>query len=171
MINIKKVKEKNIALAVKAIWSLWHQSHIHYSLSLFCHLMSVQILKLLICSLTRYGVGRYTVCCWSACKVQTGLAAILSWSCVPTAHTHTHTIFLQFDRHFLSWFYKLSAAESTETTDDNANLERLERVCRMTEIEDLQGPHRLPYAPLCIKVIIDTWSHSSFDPHKCLWKQ
>lgn len=42
-------------------------------------------------------------------------------------------------------------AESTETSDENANLERLKRVSRMTEIEDLQGPQNLQYAPLCIK--------------------
>lgn len=40
---------------------------------------------------------------------------------------------------------------SVETFDKNENQERLEKACRMTEIEDLQGPHRLPYAPLFIK--------------------
>lgn len=40
---------------------------------------------------------------------------------------------------------------STDASDETANVERLERVSRMTEIEDLQGPRSLPYAPLCIK--------------------
>lgn len=40
---------------------------------------------------------------------------------------------------------------STETSDEKTNQERLERVSRMTEIEDLQAPRSLPYAPLCIK--------------------
>ncbi|KAJ6795058.1 putative RNA polymerase II transcription factor B subunit 1-1 [Iris pallida] len=40
---------------------------------------------------------------------------------------------------------------SSEKSDENANLERLEKVCRMTEIEDLQAPRNHPYAPLCIK--------------------
>ncbi|EES13357.2 hypothetical protein BDA96_07G045200 [Sorghum bicolor] len=35
--------------------------------------------------------------------------------------------------------------------DDDANHERLVKVARMTEIEDLQAPRSLPYAPLCIK--------------------
>ncbi|KAJ1267305.1 hypothetical protein BS78_07G046100 [Paspalum vaginatum] len=34
---------------------------------------------------------------------------------------------------------------------DDANHERLLKVARMTEIEDLQAPRSLPYAPLCIK--------------------
>ncbi|XP_077237509.1 general transcription and DNA repair factor IIH subunit TFB1-1-like isoform X2 [Tasmannia lanceolata] len=40
---------------------------------------------------------------------------------------------------------------ATETSDVNANQERLERVSRMTEIEDLQAPRNPPLAPLCIK--------------------
>ncbi|CAL4996770.1 unnamed protein product [Urochloa decumbens] len=39
---------------------------------------------------------------------------------------------------------------STSTVDD-ANHERLVKVARMTEIEDLQAPRSVPYAPLCIK--------------------
>ncbi|XP_066352959.1 general transcription and DNA repair factor IIH subunit TFB1-1-like isoform X3 [Miscanthus floridulus] len=39
---------------------------------------------------------------------------------------------------------------STSIVDD-ANHERLVKVARMTEIEDLQAPRSLPYAPLCIK--------------------
>ncbi|KAM3211272.1 hypothetical protein ACQJBY_064826 [Aegilops geniculata] len=34
---------------------------------------------------------------------------------------------------------------------DDASHERLVKVARMTEIEDLQAPRSLPYAPLCIK--------------------
>uniref|UniRef100_A0A0D9WW92 BSD domain-containing protein n=1 Tax=Leersia perrieri TaxID=77586 RepID=A0A0D9WW92_9ORYZ len=34
---------------------------------------------------------------------------------------------------------------------DDTNHERLVKVARMTEIEDLQAPQTLPYAPLCIK--------------------
>ncbi|KAJ8499080.1 hypothetical protein OPV22_009632 [Ensete ventricosum] len=45
-----------------------------------------------------------------------------------------------------------SKQESTaDTLDEDSNLERQERVSRMTEIEDLQAPQSLPYAPLCIK--------------------
>ncbi|OVA05707.1 BSD [Macleaya cordata] len=40
---------------------------------------------------------------------------------------------------------------ATEKSDDKANQERLERVSRMAEIEDLQAPHNLPFAPLFIK--------------------
>ncbi|KAI0504350.1 hypothetical protein KFK09_015302 [Dendrobium nobile] len=40
---------------------------------------------------------------------------------------------------------------SLETFDKNESQERLEKACRMTEIEDLRGPHQLPYAPLFIK--------------------
>ena len=40
---------------------------------------------------------------------------------------------------------------STSTVDDSSH-ERLVKVARMTEIEDLQAPRSLPYAPLCIKV-------------------
>ncbi|XP_020586849.1 probable RNA polymerase II transcription factor B subunit 1-1 isoform X2 [Phalaenopsis equestris] len=40
---------------------------------------------------------------------------------------------------------------SVEALNRNENQERFEKACRMTEIEDLQGPHRLPYAPLFIK--------------------
>ncbi|XP_008789678.1 general transcription and DNA repair factor IIH subunit TFB1-1-like isoform X1 [Phoenix dactylifera] len=43
------------------------------------------------------------------------------------------------------------AESSAETSDEKTNQERLKRVSRMTEIEDLQAPHSLPYAPLCIK--------------------
>jgi len=39
---------------------------------------------------------------------------------------------------------------STSTVDDSSR-ERLVKVARMTEIEDLQAPRSLPYAPLCIK--------------------
>ncbi|KAM3353523.1 hypothetical protein ACQJBY_024600 [Aegilops geniculata] len=37
------------------------------------------------------------------------------------------------------------------SADDDASHERLVKVARMTEIEDLQAPRSLPYAPLCIK--------------------
>ncbi|KAG0446850.1 hypothetical protein HPP92_028605 [Vanilla planifolia] len=40
---------------------------------------------------------------------------------------------------------------SIETSDKSENQERQEKACRMTELEDLQGPRRLPYASLCIK--------------------
>ncbi|XP_058114768.1 general transcription and DNA repair factor IIH subunit TFB1-1 isoform X2 [Magnolia sinica] len=40
---------------------------------------------------------------------------------------------------------------ATETSDENTNQERLERVFRMTEIDDLQAPRDLPLAQLCIK--------------------
>ncbi|PIA59420.1 hypothetical protein AQUCO_00400358v1 [Aquilegia coerulea] len=39
----------------------------------------------------------------------------------------------------------------TENSDENSNQERLVRLSRMTEIEDLQDSHNLPFAPLCIK--------------------
>ncbi|KAL5981342.1 hypothetical protein ACLOJK_015397 [Asimina triloba] len=38
-----------------------------------------------------------------------------------------------------------------ETSNENVNQERLERVFRMAEIDDLQGPRNLPLAELCIK--------------------
>ncbi|XXG84813.1 hypothetical protein AAC387_Pa11g0038 [Persea americana] len=40
---------------------------------------------------------------------------------------------------------------ATGSSNENQNQERLERVSRMTEIEDLQAPRSLPLAPLCIK--------------------
>ncbi|KAG9448790.1 hypothetical protein H6P81_008755 [Aristolochia fimbriata] len=40
---------------------------------------------------------------------------------------------------------------SAEASDDNASWRQSERVSRMTEIEDLQGPRGLPIASLCIK--------------------
>ncbi|XP_010913638.1 general transcription and DNA repair factor IIH subunit TFB1-1 isoform X2 [Elaeis guineensis] len=40
---------------------------------------------------------------------------------------------------------------STEISDEKTNQERMEKVSRMTEIEDLQAPCSLPFAPLCIK--------------------
>ncbi|XP_021724624.1 probable RNA polymerase II transcription factor B subunit 1-1 [Chenopodium quinoa] len=40
---------------------------------------------------------------------------------------------------------------ANDTSEMNDNQERLNRVCRMTEIEDLQAPHEPPVAPLCIK--------------------
>ncbi|KAK1269455.1 putative RNA polymerase II transcription factor B subunit 1-1 [Acorus gramineus] len=40
---------------------------------------------------------------------------------------------------------------ATETSDENIDRERLERVYRMTEIDDLHDPQKLPFAPLCIK--------------------
>ncbi|XP_015881811.2 general transcription and DNA repair factor IIH subunit TFB1-1 [Ziziphus jujuba] len=40
---------------------------------------------------------------------------------------------------------------SRPETNENASQERLERISRMTEIEDLQAPHDHPFAPLCIK--------------------
>ncbi|KAL4185870.1 hypothetical protein AMTRI_Chr10g232960 [Amborella trichopoda] len=43
------------------------------------------------------------------------------------------------------------AEVATETSDETENQKRLERVSQMTEIEDLQAPRSLPYAPLCIK--------------------
>ena len=39
-----------------------------------------------------------------------------------------------------------------EESDENAKQERLDRISRMTEMEDLQAPHDHPLAPLCIKV-------------------
>jgi hypothetical protein len=47
------------------------------------------------------------------------------------------------------YFLELS---SNQKSEENVNLERQERVARMTELEDLQGPRELPYASLCIKV-------------------
>lgn len=40
---------------------------------------------------------------------------------------------------------------ANDTSETNSNQERLNRVCRMTEIEDLQAPREPPVAPLCIK--------------------
>jgi transcription initiation factor TFIIH subunit 1 len=39
----------------------------------------------------------------------------------------------------------------SSSVSDDASHERLVKVARMTEIEDLQAPRSLPYAPLCIK--------------------
>uniref|UniRef100_A0A0E0EKH6 BSD domain-containing protein n=1 Tax=Oryza meridionalis TaxID=40149 RepID=A0A0E0EKH6_9ORYZ len=39
----------------------------------------------------------------------------------------------------------------SSSISDDTNHERLVKVARMTEIEDLQAPRSLPYAPLCIK--------------------
>ncbi|KAG8047160.1 hypothetical protein GUJ93_ZPchr0008g13790 [Zizania palustris] len=44
-----------------------------------------------------------------------------------------------------------SKKELPSSISDDSNNERLAKVARMTEIEDLQGPRSLPYAPLCIK--------------------
>jgi transcription initiation factor TFIIH subunit 1 len=46
----------------------------------------------------------------------------------------------------------LTAEPPSTSIVDDANRERLVKVARMTEIEDLQAPQSLPYAPLCIKV-------------------
>ncbi|KAL2938876.1 General transcription and DNA repair factor IIH subunit TFB1-1 [Bienertia sinuspersici] len=43
------------------------------------------------------------------------------------------------------------AQVATDTSEANDNQERLNKVCRMTEIEDLQAPREPPVAPLCIK--------------------
>ncbi|KAF6151594.1 hypothetical protein GIB67_021780 [Kingdonia uniflora] len=49
------------------------------------------------------------------------------------------------------------AAELTgETSDATANHERSKRVPQMAEIDDLQAPCNLPFAPLCIKHILST---------------
>ncbi|XP_078162778.1 general transcription and DNA repair factor IIH subunit TFB1-1-like isoform X2 [Carex rostrata] len=40
---------------------------------------------------------------------------------------------------------------SNDKSEENVNLERQERVARMTELEDLQGSREPPYASLCIK--------------------
>ncbi|KAI3977319.1 hypothetical protein MKX01_000232, partial [Papaver californicum] len=40
---------------------------------------------------------------------------------------------------------------ATQMSDEKANHNRLERASRMAEIEDLQTPHNLPFAPLLIK--------------------
>ncbi|XP_062079065.1 general transcription and DNA repair factor IIH subunit TFB1-1-like isoform X2 [Humulus lupulus] len=40
---------------------------------------------------------------------------------------------------------------SRRESDEDATEERLDRISRMTEIEDLQAPHDHPFAPLCIK--------------------
>lgn len=42
-------------------------------------------------------------------------------------------------------------AQSRQESDENAKQERLDRISRMTEMEDLQAPHDHPLAPLCIK--------------------
>lgn len=47
----------------------------------------------------------------------------------------------------------LTVEAATEKSDGSVTQERLERITRMTEIEDLQGPRDLPFAPLCIKVL------------------
>lgn len=47
------------------------------------------------------------------------------------------------------FFLELS---SNDKSEENVNLERQERVARMTELEDLQGSREPPYASLCIKV-------------------
>lgn len=41
---------------------------------------------------------------------------------------------------------------ANEDSDANADQEQLQRVSRMTEIEDLQAPRVPPLAQLCIKV-------------------
>lgn len=40
---------------------------------------------------------------------------------------------------------------ANEASDANSKQERLTRISRMTEIDDLQAPHEPPIAPLCIK--------------------
>ncbi|RLM61914.1 putative RNA polymerase II transcription factor B subunit 1-1 isoform X1 [Panicum miliaceum] len=44
-----------------------------------------------------------------------------------------------------------SKKEPPSTSVDDSSRERLVKVARMTEIEDLQAPRSVPYAPLCIK--------------------
>ncbi|PKA54373.1 putative RNA polymerase II transcription factor B subunit 1-1 [Apostasia shenzhenica] len=46
---------------------------------------------------------------------------------------------------------RFKKGSSVETSDDDTNQERQEKATRMTEIDDLQGPRNLAYAPLCIK--------------------
>ena len=41
---------------------------------------------------------------------------------------------------------------TNDASEMNNNVERLNRVSRMTEIEDLQAPREPSVAPLCIKV-------------------
>ncbi|CAN6441340.1 unnamed protein product [Victoria cruziana] len=43
------------------------------------------------------------------------------------------------------------AEVANETSQEEANQKRLERVFQMTEMDDLQAPRHLPFAPLCIK--------------------
>ncbi|XP_031487438.1 general transcription and DNA repair factor IIH subunit TFB1-1-like isoform X2 [Nymphaea colorata] len=43
------------------------------------------------------------------------------------------------------------AEVANEISEEEANQKRLERVFQMTEMDDLQAPHQLPFAPLCIK--------------------
>ncbi|XP_039118864.1 general transcription and DNA repair factor IIH subunit TFB1-1-like isoform X1 [Dioscorea cayenensis subsp. rotundata] len=59
-------------------------------------------------------------------------------------------------RKMLSWetqeqWLKHLQGLSTENSDENVHMEKSERVCHMTEIEDLQAPQSFPVAPLCIK--------------------
>lgn len=54
------------------------------------------------------------------------------------------------------FFLELS---SNDKSEENVNLERQERVARMTELEDLQGSREPPYASLCIKVQFVCISH------------
>lgn len=46
----------------------------------------------------------------------------------------------------------LAVEFANEASDDHVDQGRLDRISRMAEIEDLQGPREHPVAPLCIKV-------------------
>ncbi|KAG8488662.1 hypothetical protein CXB51_016727 [Gossypium anomalum] len=51
---------------------------------------------------------------------------------------------------YLRSIFALESSNKGESDGDTSR-ERLDRLSRMTEIEDLQGPNTLPLAPLCIK--------------------
>ncbi|KAF6156634.1 hypothetical protein GIB67_017770, partial [Kingdonia uniflora] len=55
------------------------------------------------------------------------------------------------------WIAQICWSElAGETSDATANHERSKRVSQMAEIDDLQAPCNLPFAPLCIKHILST---------------
>uniref|UniRef100_A0A453RXX9 Uncharacterized protein n=1 Tax=Aegilops tauschii subsp. strangulata TaxID=200361 RepID=A0A453RXX9_AEGTS len=75
----------------------------------------------------------------SVCKV----IAFVIHLCADIESTDTKTL-----AEALAWSKKEPPPSSVA---DDASHERLVKVARMTEIEDLQAPRSLPYAPLCIK--------------------
>jgi hypothetical protein len=59
--------------------------------------------------------------------------------------------FLTLNR-FLFMLMSFTAEPPSSSVSEDTSHERSLKVARMTEIEDLQAPRSLPYAPLCIKV-------------------
>ncbi|PWA60440.1 hypothetical protein CTI12_AA385370 [Artemisia annua] len=90
------------------------------------------------------------ICC------QLGEKVLMNWVAEHKTASESHTMIVGVETADMRTAAEALASSKCvelpkQASNGNAHQERFDRISRVAEIEDVQAPHELPVAPLCIK--------------------